>query len=134
MNPKNSLFPGLLSAKSLFRLSMLLLILCWTHGFVNGQQAQRQAKQPRKATIINKAIQPSRNITRSNRSSCDFTLTPVNSISNPLSQIIQSLAGSGVTISNIQTNLPASSEIYGSFSCGSAANLGMESGFILTTG
>jgi uncharacterized protein YjdB len=39
-----------------------------------------------------------------------------------------------VTISNIQTNLPASSEIYGSFSCGSAANLGMESGFILTTG
>ena len=49
--------------------------------------------------------------------------------------IIQSLAGSGITISNIQTNVPASSStMYGSFSCGSAAKLGIESGLILTTG
>jgi hypothetical protein len=34
---------------------MLLLIYSGLHGFGNGQQTQRQAKQPRKATIINKA-------------------------------------------------------------------------------
>src|SRR5688572_32225037 len=39
-----------------------------------------------------------------NRSQCEFTLESVHAVDNPLSQIIQSLAGSGVTISNIQTN------------------------------
>lgn len=145
MNPNNSLFntffPGFLSARSLSRQFMLLLISFWMHGFVYAQQAQRQTHHARNATIINKAKQPFQNTRNSNnlkldpnQTFCDFTLTPVDAVSNPLSPIIQSLAGSGVTISNIQTNLPATSDIYGSFSCGSAANLGMESGLILTTG
>ena len=109
------------------------------HGFVNAQEPQKKIP-PRKAVIVNKATllpNKARSDSRDlnpNRGQCDFTLTPVNSVSNPLSQIIQSLVGSGITISNIQTNLPATSEIYGSFSCGSAANLGMESGLLLTTG
>ncbi|HET6769197.1 MAG TPA: choice-of-anchor L domain-containing protein, partial [Chitinophagaceae bacterium] len=120
---------------------ILLVISFWIHALAYAQQTQRQAQQPRKATIINKAKAPLQNTTKSgNRSStsnrlfCDFTLTPVDAVNNPLSQIIQSLVGSGITISNIQTNLPATSDIYGSFSCGSAANIGMESGMILTTG
>src|SRR5688572_11227113 len=70
-----------------------------------------------------------------NRNQCEFTLNSVDAVNNPLAQIIQSLAGSGVTISNIQTNVPAyANTMYGSFSCGSGAKLGIESGLALTTG
>ena len=133
MNAKTALFPGLFSVKSLLRQFLILLTICWMYGFVNAQEP-RQKIPPRKATIINKANHPFQNNARSNNTLCDFTLTPVNASTNPLSQIIQSLVGSGITISNIQSNLPLTSEIYGSFSCGSAANLGMESGLLLTTG
>ena len=134
--------PGFLRVRSFPRPFILLLILLLTHGFIYAQQTQGKAQQPRKPTIINKADHPSQNVLkpysqlRPDKVLCDFTLTPVNASTNSLSQIIQSLVGSGITISNIQTNLPDTSttNICGSFSCGSAANLGMESGFILTTG
>src|SRR4030095_4020241 len=134
-----SILRGSLPPRSMILYCMLFFISFWIHGFVNAQEP-RQKIPPRKATIVNKATLLQHNIRSNNRdlnpnrSLCDFTLTPVNSVSNPLSQIIQSLAGSGVTISNIQTNLPATSDIYGSFSCGSSANLGIESGLVLTTG
>src|SRR5262245_42497920 len=105
----NTLLTGHLLVKSPGRQLILLLVSLLIHGIVQAQQTYRQTQPLRKPTIINKANQPSQNNTNfnsqssiSNRISCDFTLTPVHAINNPLSQIIQSLAGSGVTISNIQ--------------------------------
>ena len=62
-----------------------------------------------------------------------FTVTPADAGTNPLANIIQSLVGSGVTVSNIHTNLPATSDIYGSFSGGATA-VGINSGLIMTSG
>ena len=144
MNPDNSFvnnFPlASLSARSIKVSCVLFFIALLMHEPVRAQQQGKNSLQ-RNATIVNKADLPfytnkktDNRALSNNRSLCEFTLTPVNATTNPLSQIIQSLAGSGVTISNIQSNLPATSDIYGSFSCGSAANLGMESGLLLTTG
>lgn len=62
-----------------------------------------------------------------------LTVSPADSVSNPLLQIIQSLVGPGVTVSNIQTTLPKTSDIYGSFSGGTNV-IGMERGLIMTSG
>ncbi|TDH26761.1 HYR domain-containing protein [Segetibacter sp. 3557_3] len=86
----------------------------------------------RQANSVDKGATSSSAIS-SNLSPCPLSLTPANASTNSLSQIIQSLAGVGVTISNIQTTLPASSDIYGSFSCGSTV-LGIDRGLVLTTG
>jgi hypothetical protein len=95
---------------------------------------QRKLVKANRNTLVYKvSINPNCQL-KLNRSQCEFNLDSVHAVTNPLSQIIQSLAGSGVAISNIQTNLPASSTMYGSFSCGSAAKLGIESGLILSTG
>lgn len=53
--------------------------------------------------------------------------------SNPLLQIIQSLVGPGITVSNIQTTLPATSNIYGSFT-GGLSVIGMDAGLLMTSG
>lgn len=52
---------------------------------------------------------------------------------NPLLQIIQSLVGPGVTVSNVQTTLPATSNIYGSFT-GGINVIGMDAGLLITSG
>ena len=88
----------------------------------------------RSSWLLQNKIKMNGQLFNANGNQCEFDLDSVHAFNNPLSQIIQSLAGSGVTISNIQTNLPPSSTMYGSFSCGSAAKLGIESGLILTTG
>jgi hypothetical protein len=73
-------------------------------------QSRQQFLEKRKLISANKNSRlyqsPFRSIIRplnQNRSQCEFTLDSVHAINNPLSQIIQSLAGSGITISNIQT-------------------------------
>ncbi len=64
---------------------------------------------------------------------CVLSVTPANSVTNSLASILQTLVDSGITVSNISTTLPANSDIYGSFTCGTAA-IGIESGLIVTTG
>ena len=89
----------------------------------------------RNSRLYPRPIKSNNRLLNLNRNQCEFTLDSVHAVTNTLSQIIQSLAGSGITISNIQTNVPAyASTMYGSFSCGSAAKLGIESGLVLTTG
>jgi hypothetical protein len=145
MNPGNSLFniliPESLSSGFRSRKFTLLLILLLMHGFMYAQNPRQRFLEQRKAAVINKVNtlfqntpKINRQVPRPNQTLCDFTLDSVHVTHNPLSQIIQSFAGSGINISNIQTNLPASSSMYGSFSCGSAAKLGLESGLVLTSG
>jgi hypothetical protein len=62
-----------------------------------------------------------------------YSVIPADAGANPLSGIISSLVGGGVTVSNITTNLPATSNIYGSFSGGTDA-VGIDAGLLLTTG
>jgi gliding motility-associated-like protein len=47
-------------------------------------------------------------------------------------QLVQSLIGSGITVSNVQLNCPAGA--FGTFSNGNTTNLGINSGIILTSG
>ena len=145
MNPDNYLSAILISkhllARTLTRCFILLFILVWMQNdLLLAQDSRQQIAAKRKSTNFDKSGKFLQNIplrstrlSTINRTQCDFTLTPADAGSNSLSQIIQSLAGSGVTVSNIQTSLPATSDIYGSFSCGTSI-VGMESGLILTTG
>ena len=101
---------------------------------------RQQILEKRKAMSVDKSIRPHRTnvkpnsrLLRPNGTLCDFTLTPANASNNTLAQIIQALVGNGITVSNIRTNLPATSDIYGSFSCGTSV-VGIESGLILTSG
>lgn len=126
--------------KPLIKILLLIFISTGMHSLLFAQNTRQQILEQRKAIAVNKSgtllenSKQAKLLSTSNQTLCDFTLTPADAVSNLLSQIIQSLVGSGVTVSNIQTNLSASSDIYGSFSCGSAAKLGIESGLILTTG
>jgi hypothetical protein len=120
---------------------VVLLLLGLQNGLLFAQYSRQQILEKRKAArlVINnplfqKNVKAYNRILTANRGGCNFTLDSVHATNNPLSQIVQSLAGPGITISNITTNLPASSGYYGSFSCGSAAKLGLESGLVLTTG
>ena len=131
-------------ANRLIKMLVLLLISIGMHKGVllaQSSQSRQQFLEKRKAIKVDKSsrsfqssIKPYNKLLNANRGQCDFTLDSVHATNNPLAQIIQSLAGSGITISNIQTNLPTSSSLYGSFSCGSAAKLGLESGLVLTSG
>src|SRR5688572_20351024 len=128
--------------RQLIKILTLLLISLGMHNDELFAQSREQFLEKRKLISANRNSglnqSPFKLVSRPlnfNRSQCDFTLDSVHPVNNPLSQIIQSLAGSGITISNIQTNVPAyASTMYGSFSCGSAAKLGIESGLVLTTG
>ncbi len=126
--------------RPLIKILLLLLISIGMHNDVLFAQSRQQFLEKRKLVTASrnnplyKVPVKSNSVLRLNRSQCEFTLDSVHAVNNPLLQIIQSLAGSGITISNIQTNLPASSTMYGSFSCGSAAKLGIENGLVLTTG
>ena len=128
------------NASRLIKLIAMLLISIGISNNVLLAQVRQQILEKRKAMSVDKSsrsyrtnVKPNSRLLRPNRTLCDFTLTPANAANNPLAQIIQSLAGNGVTVSNIQTNLPATSDIYGSFSCGSDV-VGIESGLILTSG
>src|SRR6187431_3328709 len=118
-----------------------LLLIGLQNDLLFAQSSRQQILEKRKAARIDKSnplfqrnITTNSRILTSNKGHCDFTLDSAQATNNPLAQIIQSLAGAGITISNIQSNLPASSSFYGSFSCGSAAKLGLENGLVLTTG
>ena len=120
---------------------ILLIAMLNLSGTLFSQLSRQQIFEQQKAIIAEKSKQLPQNsfnrssrLLSSNQSLCEFTLDSVHAVNNPLGQIIQSLVGSGVTISNIQTNLPPGFTMYGSFSCGSAAKLGIESGLVLTTG
>jgi gliding motility-associated-like protein len=56
-----------------------------------------------------------------------------NSTNNTLQQIVTSLVGKGVTVSNITSNQPANSIVYGTFTEPSG-QLGINSGLLMTTG
>ena len=130
-------------ASRFIKMLVLLLLSIGMHKAVllaQSSQSRQQLLEKRKAMSVDKSsrshrtnVKPNGRLLRPNQTLCDFTLTPVNAGNNPLAQIIQSLVGSGITVSNIQTNLPATSDIYGSFTCGSAV-VGIESGLILTSG
>jgi SprB repeat/Secretion system C-terminal sorting domain len=87
----------------------------------------RQQKSFNKASVLQK-----KPINLSNLPAL-LSVQQADSISNPLLQIIQSLVGPGVTVSNIQTTLPKTSDIYGSFSGGTNV-VGMDHGLIMTSG
>ena len=87
--------------------------------------------QLRQEHSFNKALLMKKN--NYSKVSALLNVQQADAISNPLLQIIQSLVGSGVTVSNIQTTLPMTSDIYGSFSGGTNV-IGMESGMLMTTG
>ena len=137
--------PGILVSKysiasRLIKVLVLLLISIGMHESELLAQTRQQILEKRKAMSVDKSIRPHRSnvkpnsrLLRPNGTLCDFTLTPVNASNNPLAQIIQSLVGNGITVSNVQTNLPATSDIYGSFSCGTSV-VGIESGLLLTSG
>ncbi len=128
---------------SLIKMLVLLLISIGMHKGVllaQSSQSRQQILEKRKAISVDKSgrsyptnFKPNSRLLRPNGTLCDFTLTPANASNNTLAQIIQSLVGNGITVSNIQTNLPATSDIYGSFSCGTSV-VGIESGLILTSG
>ena len=128
--------------RPLIKILMLLLISIGMHNDILHAQTRQQFLEKRKlvsdnrnSRLYSRPVKSNIQLSNLNRNQCEFTLDSVHAINNPLSQIIQSLAGSGITISNIQTNVPAyASTMYGSFSCGSAAKLGIESGLVLTTG
>jgi len=120
---------------------VLLLFVGLQNGLLLAQSSRQQFMNKRREIRINKINPLVQNNFKAfsgagtvNRGQCDFTLDSAHATNNPIAQIIQSLAGPGIAISNIQSNLPASSSFYGSFTCGSAAKLGLESGLILTTG
>src|SRR4029453_4134048 len=143
MSPDNST-PGILvskysTASHLIKVLVLLLISIGMHESKLLAQT-RQKILEKKKMMFKKTIRahrtnvnPNSRLLRPNGTLCDFTLTPANASNNTLAQIIQSLVGNGITVSNIQTNLPATSDIYGSFSCGTSV-VGIESGLILTSG
>lgn len=89
-------------------------------------QALRQKNSFNKATLV-KNKQNGTNVATL------LSIKQVDSVTNPLQNIIQSLVGPGITVSNIQTTLPKTSDIYGSFSGGTNV-IGMESGLIMTSG
>ena len=145
MSTTNSIAGILVSKYSipsrLIKVLVLVLISIGMHQTELLAQTRQQFLEKRKAMSVDKRsrsyrnnVMPFNRLLNLNRGQCDFTVDSVRATGNPLSQIIQSLAGSGITISNITTNLPPSSSYYGSFSCGSAAKLGLESGLILTSG
>lgn len=85
----------------------------------------RQTQQFNKTSVSSKQF--------STLAALPFSVQQADSITNPLQQIIQSLVGTGITVSNIQTTLPMTSNIYGSFS-GGLPIVGMESGLLMTSG
>src|SRR5438067_5696306 len=120
---------------------ILLVAMLNLSGMLFSQLSRQQIFEQQKEMIADKSRQliqsntkPYSRLLNSNQSLCEFTVDSVHAVNNPLGQIIQSLVGSGISISNIQTNLPPGFTMYGSFSCGSAAKLGIESGLVLTTG
>ncbi len=72
-------------------------------------------------------------VTFTNFSLGQLSVQPANSSTNKLENIIKSLVGTGVTVSNIISNLPSNTNIYGTFS-ESSNQLGISNGLIMTTG
>lgn len=90
--------------------------------------------QYRQQHFFNKALMKKNNVAMNTlQPAALLNVQSADAISNPLIKIIQSLVGPGVTVSNIQTTLPATSDIYGSFTGGTNV-IGMESGLIMTSG
>jgi hypothetical protein len=137
--------PGILVSKysvarHFIKVLVLLLISIGINKDLLNAQSRQQFLEKRKAMSVDKSnrsyrtnVKPNSRLLRPNGTLCDFTLTPADASNNTLAQIIQSLVGNGITVSNIKTNLPATSDIYGSFSCGTSV-VGIESGLILTSG
>src|SRR5689334_30196 len=105
--------------------SYLILMLLILPALIYAQTSQRQHR-------IAAAMSKSKTIGTPTVTAA-FSVQPADSLTNPLMQIIQSLVGPGVTVSNIQTNLPQTSNIYGSFTGGTNV-IGIENGLLLTSG
>lgn len=120
-------------SKCLF-LKMACMLVFMHSGFLFAQTfhpATPQMLQLRQLNSFNKASNFNKNGAGS--LSVPFAVQQADAGTNPLSQIIQSLAGPGITITNVQTTLPATSNIYGSFTGGTNV-IGIENGLIMTSG
>jgi hypothetical protein len=139
---KKNIYPQWIEKNTRGRHSYFILIyivlLHFIPAFIIAQTVRpsvNEQKQARLQNSMNKST-PETNKTNSGNFSLlstPFIVTPADEITTPLSNIIQSLVGPGVTVSNIQTSLPATSNIYGSFSGGTTA-IGMDKGLIMTSG
>ena len=117
MSTTNSI-PGIVVSKysiasRLIKVLVCLLISIGMHQTVLLAQTRQQFLEKRKALRVDKSsqsyrnnVQPFNRLLNLNRGQCDFTVDSVRATNNPLSQIIQSLAGSGITISNIRQIFP----------------------------
>ena len=66
-------------------------------------------------------------------SHAQLSVTPAHPVNNSLEKIVQSLVGQGVRVSNITSNQPTASLMYGTFSEPSS-QLGIKQGLLMTTG
>ncbi|MEO8763554.1 MAG: choice-of-anchor L domain-containing protein [Ginsengibacter sp.] len=120
--------------KNVFSLCFSFVLIILLQDTITAQNITPEQSLLRKKISLDKSKIKKPSSANSLTAACtSFTVEPVDATVNPLSQIIQSLVGPGVTISNIQTNLPATSDIYGSFSCASSV-IGIDRGLILTSG
>lgn len=119
---------------SLFFTACTLVLISFP-GYLNAQVANRtkaELLQLRQKNSFNKTAL--KNVTKQPvLPAAPFAVAQADASTNPLANIIQSLVGPGVTVSNIQTNLPATSNIYGSFTGGTNV-VGMETGLLMTSG
>lgn len=120
-----------------YRLAFTLILLLFTYSVV-GQSIQSPSAdmlQIRQASQFNKtdAVSKHQNNQALRQAVTAFSVQQADAITNPLLQIIQSLVGPGITVSNIQTTLPQTSNIYGSFT-GGLTIVGMDRGLLMTSG
>lgn len=129
---KTGLKPPLIKKSIRHILALLLLAFIVIPFSSSGQKTTFPSVSDRLKMAVDKSKLPKKNaITPSLVNT--FTITNANATTNSLASIIQSLVGQGVTVSNITTNLPATSDIYGSFNGGTAA-VGIEKGLLITNG
>ncbi|MEO8149417.1 MAG: choice-of-anchor L domain-containing protein [Bacteroidia bacterium] len=134
----NTSLPGVTkNKKRMFFLVANTFLLLLFPGIMLAQTAHpatAQVLQLRQTNSFNKAlIKQNNKVLPPSTAAVPFSVQQADSVSNPLLQIIQSLVGPGVTVSNIQTTLPQTSNIFGSFTGGTSV-IGMESGLIMTSG
>lgn len=115
----------------LIMLCLLALPSLFTYAQKKPSRNLRAVLNHRRLTQFNKSLTGPTG--RYQMKTTGFSVSPVDSLTNPLHQIIQSLVGNGVTVSNIVTNIPATSNIIGSFT-GGAAITGIDRGLLMTTG
>lgn len=114
-----------------------ILLLCIFPCSLFAQVEQLSSREQRELRLKNSKISLAARQNNIQNLLSTFTVTPANAVTHPLVNIIQSLVGPGVSVSNVQTNIPDTHQdsfhIYGSFS-GGLNVVGLDNGLLITTG